>query len=88
MAAPAFADTDRAGLPYLGGSEKIDINNANVRVSRSSRACTPAPPDDLEPRTAFYESGLEILPGHEREEGGHEEVQSRASSRSSRRPCT
>ena len=32
VAAPAFADTDYAGLPYLGGSEKIDINNANVRV--------------------------------------------------------
>merc|ERR1719161_2246187 len=31
-ATPAFADTDYAGLPYLGGSEKIDINNANVRV--------------------------------------------------------
>merc|ERR1719267_385127 len=32
VAAPAFADTDYAGLPYLGGSQKIDINNANVRV--------------------------------------------------------
>mmetsp|Transcript_35940 Transcript_35940/g.111268 ORF Transcript_35940/g.111268 Transcript_35940/m.111268 type:complete len:136 (-) Transcript_35940:49-456(-) len=32
VAAPAFADTDYAGLPYLGGSSKIDINNANVRV--------------------------------------------------------
>mmetsp|Transcript_3142 Transcript_3142/g.4366 ORF Transcript_3142/g.4366 Transcript_3142/m.4366 type:complete len:137 (-) Transcript_3142:197-607(-) len=28
----ANADVDYAGLPYLGGSEKIDINNANVRV--------------------------------------------------------
>ena len=26
------ADVDYAGLPFLGGSEKIDINNANVRV--------------------------------------------------------
>merc|ERR1712216_783937 len=32
VAAPALADTDYAGLPYLGGSSKIDINNANVRV--------------------------------------------------------
>ena len=32
VAAPALADTDYAGLPYLGGSEKIDVNNANVRV--------------------------------------------------------
>mmetsp|Transcript_26543 Transcript_26543/g.79593 ORF Transcript_26543/g.79593 Transcript_26543/m.79593 type:complete len:137 (+) Transcript_26543:103-513(+) len=32
VAAPAFADTDYAGLPYLGGSQKIDINNANIRV--------------------------------------------------------
>ena len=32
VAAPALADTDYAGLPYLGGSTKIDINNANVRV--------------------------------------------------------
>merc|ERR1719353_1758981 len=32
VAAPARADTDYAGLPYLGGSEKIDVNNANVRV--------------------------------------------------------
>jgi len=28
----ANADVDYAGLPYLGGSEKIDINNANIRV--------------------------------------------------------
>ena len=28
----AFADVDYAGLPYLGGSNKVDINNANVRV--------------------------------------------------------
>ena len=32
VAAPALADTDYAGLPYLGGSSKIDINNANIRV--------------------------------------------------------
>merc|ERR1719267_113763 len=32
VAAPALADTDYAGLPYLGGSTKIDVNNANVRV--------------------------------------------------------
>jgi len=32
VATPALADTDYAGLPYLGGSNKIDINNANVRV--------------------------------------------------------
>ena len=32
VAAPALADTDYAGLPYLGGSTKIDINNANIRV--------------------------------------------------------
>ena len=32
VAAPALADTDYAGLPYLGGSTKIDLNNANVRV--------------------------------------------------------
>jgi len=32
VATPALADTDYAGLPYLGGSSKIDINNANVRV--------------------------------------------------------
>jgi len=32
VATPALADTDYAGLPYLGGSAKIDINNANVRV--------------------------------------------------------
>ena len=34
VAAPliANADVDYAGLPFLGGSEKIDINNANVRV--------------------------------------------------------
>jgi photosystem II PsbU protein len=31
-AAVANADIDYAGLPYLGGSEKIDVNNANVRV--------------------------------------------------------
>ncbi|KAH8071038.1 photosystem II 12 kDa extrinsic protein PsbU [Aureococcus anophagefferens] len=31
VAAPALADTDYAGLPYLGGSSKIDINNANIR---------------------------------------------------------
>lgn len=28
----AKADRDYAGLPYLGGSETIDINNANIRV--------------------------------------------------------
>jgi len=28
----ARAEIDYAGLPYLGGSEKIDINNANIRV--------------------------------------------------------
>jgi len=32
VATPALADVDYAGLPYLGGSNKIDINNANVRV--------------------------------------------------------
>ena len=32
VAAPVFADTDYAGLPYLGGSSKIDVNNANIRV--------------------------------------------------------
>jgi photosystem II PsbU protein len=32
VATPALADVDYAGLPYLGGSAKIDINNANVRV--------------------------------------------------------
>ena len=32
VAAPAGAIVDYAGLPYIGGSEKIDINNANVRV--------------------------------------------------------
>ena len=28
----ALADVDYSGLPYLGGSDKIDLNNANVRV--------------------------------------------------------
>ena len=28
----ARAEIDYSGIPYLGGSEKIDINNANVRV--------------------------------------------------------
>mmetsp|Transcript_7045 Transcript_7045/g.21515 ORF Transcript_7045/g.21515 Transcript_7045/m.21515 type:complete len:139 (+) Transcript_7045:48-464(+) len=28
----ANADVDYAGVPYLGGSAKVDINNANVRV--------------------------------------------------------
>ncbi|KAJ1455711.1 photosystem II 12 kDa extrinsic protein-domain-containing protein [Pelagophyceae sp. CCMP2097] len=28
----AFADVDYSGLPYLGGSDKIDVNNANIRV--------------------------------------------------------
>mmetsp|Transcript_2453 Transcript_2453/g.6313 ORF Transcript_2453/g.6313 Transcript_2453/m.6313 type:complete len:137 (+) Transcript_2453:47-457(+) len=28
----ANADIDYAGLPYLGGSNKVDVNNANVRV--------------------------------------------------------
>eukprot|EP01041_Mallomonas_annulata_P005711 gene5711-11529_t len=28
----ARAEVDYAGIPYLGGSEKIDVNNANVRV--------------------------------------------------------
>jgi len=32
VAAPALADTDYAGLPYLGGGKIIDINNANIRV--------------------------------------------------------
>jgi photosystem II PsbU protein len=31
-ALPANAIIDYAGLPGLGGSDKIDINNANVRV--------------------------------------------------------
>jgi len=26
------AEIDYSGLPYLGGSEKIDLNNANIRV--------------------------------------------------------
>mmetsp|Transcript_4235 Transcript_4235/g.6877 ORF Transcript_4235/g.6877 Transcript_4235/m.6877 type:complete len:166 (+) Transcript_4235:69-566(+) len=31
-AGAANAEIDYAGLPYLGGQTKIDINNANVRV--------------------------------------------------------
>ena len=29
---PALADREYANLPYLGGSNIVDINNANVRV--------------------------------------------------------
>ena len=34
IAAPALANAeiDYANLPYLGGSDKIDVNNANIRV--------------------------------------------------------
>merc|ERR1712167_319764 len=28
----ALAEIDYANLPYLGGSDKIDINNCNVRI--------------------------------------------------------
>lgn len=31
-ASQAHADIDYAGLPYLGGSNKVDVNNANIRV--------------------------------------------------------
>lgn len=31
-AAPAFADRDYDGIKYLGGGDKIDLNNANIRA--------------------------------------------------------
>jgi photosystem II PsbU protein len=31
-AAPAFADRDYEGIKYLGGGDKIDLNNANIRA--------------------------------------------------------
>ncbi|CAM9412370.1 unnamed protein product [Discosporangium mesarthrocarpum] len=32
LAAPVLAEVDNPVVPYLGGSEKIDVNNANVRA--------------------------------------------------------
>lgn len=34
VAAPALAnaDTEYANIPYLGGSDQVDVNNANIRV--------------------------------------------------------
>lgn len=32
LAAPALAEVDNPIVPFLGGGEKIDVNNANVRA--------------------------------------------------------
>jgi len=34
VAAPALAnaDTEYANIPFLGGSDQVDVNNANIRV--------------------------------------------------------
>ncbi|CAN0357733.1 unnamed protein product, partial [Scytosiphon promiscuus] len=32
LAAPALAEVDNPVVPFLGGGEKIDVNNANVRA--------------------------------------------------------
>ena len=32
FSAPAFADRDYEGVGYLGGSQVVDVNNANIRV--------------------------------------------------------
>ena len=36
----ANAEIDYANVPFLGGSDKIDINNANVRVYTKVRTST------------------------------------------------
>uniref|UniRef100_A0A7S0BF75 Photosystem II 12 kDa extrinsic protein n=1 Tax=Rhodosorus marinus TaxID=101924 RepID=A0A7S0BF75_9RHOD len=30
--ASAMAEVEYSGVPYLGGSDKVDVNNANIRV--------------------------------------------------------
>lgn len=32
LAAPALAEVDNPVVPFLGGGDKIDVNNANVRA--------------------------------------------------------